>query len=74
MYVKTIIIIIVITLKKDGIVRRKALYSLLGFIIMIAGITMDGQFFLAIEVVPLWLKMDIVPLICIGGFLIFAYA
>ena len=55
----------------SGIVKRKALYSLIGFLIMVAGITMDGQFFLAIETIPLWFKMDVVPLICIAGFVLF---
>ena len=55
-----------------GELRTKAIYSLLGFIIMVVGITMDGQFFLGIESVPLWFKMDVVPLLSIGGYLMFA--
>lgn len=58
----------------SGIVKKKALYSLIGFLIMVVGITMDGQFFLAIETIPNWFKMDIVPLICIAGFLLFLIA
>ncbi|MHA1275406.1 MAG: hypothetical protein ACTSQP_10710 [Promethearchaeota archaeon] len=56
----------------SGLVRKKAIYSLLGFIIMVIGITMDSQFFLAIESIPLWFKMDVVPIICIIGYLLFA--
>lgn len=32
---------------------------------------MDGQYFLAINTIPMWFKMDVVPLICIGGYLLF---
>ncbi len=55
-----------------GTIRKRSIYSLAGFLIMVVGITMDGQFFLAIDTVPLWLKMDLVPIICIVGFLVFA--
>lgn len=55
-----------------GAVKKKAIYSLIGFFIMVVGISMDGQFFLAIDTVPLWFKMDVVPIICIVGYLMFA--
>jgi len=55
-----------------GIVRKKAIYSLLGLMIMFVGIVMDSQFFLAFEFIPLWIKMDLVPIIIIGGYLLFA--
>ncbi len=55
-----------------GTIRKKSIYSLVGFLVMVVGITMDSQFFLAIEAVPLWFKMDVVPIVCIVGYLIFA--
>lgn len=68
------IIILYISLIKNtvGSVRKKAIYSLIGFLIMVVAITMDGQFILAIEWIPLWIKMDLVPILCIAGYLIFA--
>lgn len=58
--------------KSTGVVRKKAAYSLLGLIIMFIGIVMDSQFFLALEQVPLLIRMDVVPIICIVGYLIFS--
>jgi hypothetical protein len=57
--------------KSIGVVRKKAIYSLTGLIIMFVGIVMDSQFFLAIEEIPLWVRMDLVPIVCIVGYLIF---
>ncbi|MHA1378113.1 MAG: hypothetical protein ACTSRG_07000 [Candidatus Helarchaeota archaeon] len=56
----------------SGELRKKAIYTLLGFLIMASGITLDGQFFLAIEVIPIWFKMDAVPILCIGGYFLFS--
>ncbi|NVM05256.1 MAG: hypothetical protein HWN67_23255 [Candidatus Helarchaeota archaeon] len=67
-----IILYIQVIRLSSGEVRKKALYSLIGFLIMVVGITMDGQFFLAIETIPIWFKMDVVPLFCIVGYLMFA--
>lgn len=55
-----------------GIVKKKAIFSLLGFFIMVVGISLDSQVFLAIEWIPIWVKMDIVPILCIVGYLIFS--
>ncbi len=58
--------------KSAGIVRKKAAWSLLGLIIMFVGIVMDSQFVLAMDQIPLFIRMDVVPIICIVGYLIFA--
>ncbi|MHA1146668.1 MAG: hypothetical protein ACTSR8_00300 [Promethearchaeota archaeon] len=55
-----------------GIVRKKAFYSFLGLVIMTIGILLDSQFFLAVESIPIWIKMDLLPIITIIGYLIFA--
>jgi len=63
-----------------GVVRKKAIYGLIGFLIFIIGIFMDGQTFLQIHTflpsdaaaIFNFFTMNIVPLICIGGLLIFA--
>ncbi|MGV9173359.1 MAG: hypothetical protein ACOC44_04600 [Promethearchaeia archaeon] len=58
--------------QSTGTIKKKAIYSFLGLIIMTAGILMDSQFFLAMEFIPIWVKMDLVPIITIIGYLIFA--
>ncbi|MFO8017087.1 MAG: hypothetical protein R6U96_00485 [Promethearchaeia archaeon] len=55
-----------------GLIKKKAIYSFLGLIIMTLGILLDSQFFLGLEFIPLWIKMDLVPIITIIGYLIFA--
>jgi hypothetical protein len=63
-----------------GSVRKKSIYALLGFLIFIIGIFMDGQTFLGIQAgleseaaaAFNFFTMNFVPLICIGGILLFA--
>ena len=66
------ILYIFLIIKSAGIVRKKAGLSLLGLVIMFIGIVMDSQLFLGLDQVPLWIRMDLVPIICIGGYLIFS--
>jgi len=68
-----IFILYIFLIKKSaGVVQKKAIYSLLGLIIMFVGIVMDSQFVLAMEEIPLFIRMDLVPIICIIGYLMFA--
>jgi hypothetical protein len=63
-----------------GVVRKKSIYALIGFLIFILGIFLDGQTILGIQAslepaaaaVFNFFTMNIVPLICIGGILLFA--
>jgi len=69
-----LIIFLYISLIKlsTGIVRKKAIYSFLGLVIMTIGILLDSQLFLAVEFIPIWVKMDLVPIVTIIGYLLFA--
>ena len=67
-----LILYLTLIIKSTGIVRKKSTYSLLGLVIMFVGIVLDSQFILANQAIPIWVKMDLVPIITIIGYLIFA--
>ncbi len=67
-----LILYLTLIIKSTGSVKKKSTYSLLGLVIMFVGIVLDSQFALAIGAIPIWVKMDIVPIITIVGYLIFA--
>jgi hypothetical protein len=60
--------------KLMGTIKRKFIYSFSGMFIMFIGIVLDGQYALSFEPIPIWFKMDVVPILAIFGFLLFIYS
>lgn len=56
-----------------GAVRKKAIASFIGLMILVVGIVLDGQFILEAAVIPLFLKIYGGPVCCLVGWAIFCY-
>lgn len=60
--------------QSTGALKTNALLGLVGILVFITGIIMDGQFFLALEAVPSWVKLFLAPGMTIGGFILWVYS
>lgn len=69
-----LIFILYISLIKSGtgFIRKQAIYSFVGLLIMIIGIVLDTQTALEQDWLPLFVKMEIAPLLCIVGWTFFS--